>query len=108
MVGAATPAMTRSRHERLQVFFLDMASRPMACAGWWPGIAAALPGRRIHVVADAAYAGADGAPGATNPLPGGEGSSRRQPVRLMTPHTGSETMTLARDSRFVSWSRHEH
>jgi DDE superfamily endonuclease len=40
-------------------------TKQVLCCRLVAGIAAALPGRRIHLVADAAYAGADGAPGAT-------------------------------------------
>jgi DDE superfamily endonuclease len=40
-------------------------TKQVLCCRLVARIAAALPGRVIHVVADAAYAGADGAPGAT-------------------------------------------
>jgi hypothetical protein len=39
---------------------------------------------------------------------GGQGSSIRRSVRLMTPGAGSATMTLTRGSRFVSRCRPEN
>jgi hypothetical protein len=48
-------------------------TKQVLCCRLVARIAAALPGRRIHVVADAAYAGADGAPGATTGANRGRG-----------------------------------
>ena len=48
-------------------------TKQVLCCRLVARIAAALPGREIHVVADAAYAGADGAPGATKGANRGRG-----------------------------------